>query len=824
MNLPYNRTSILAGLALVAPIFANHANASEDFTLDSITLTGDKESSQTEVVFTLSKDAEGHAISSYELNDPLRLVFDIADTSISPQFVQGEQVGLVSNVKVELIEDEGNKITRITLVLRDTVQNQFVTTGNKIRVTLSPIEKVEDPLAEQLENGGEEQAVSNDPLADELANAEANDAAPEETTTTATANTTPTTSDPNAPSSFQPEYKVSGPEALPTGASLTSLDFDQQENVSRVLIGVKNVTTYSDRKQGSKTILIDMPGAFVPQSLTRVLNTSKFYSPVKLVQAHRTSKGALIKIVLRQQAEYEIKRSANDFIIIDIPVPEEMRQEKAQATQSATSISPDGPDGSISNAYQKEILIGQQGNTVDPQAAFGSGGGSGPAGQFGMATGFMYDSTSATTSQFSGKRMSLDFVNADIHSIFRLISHVSGLNIVTGDNIAGKITVRLEDVPWDQALAAILQAKGLGSQRFGNIIRVAPIDQIKVEQQAALETKRAQEELIDLQLLVIPLDYAQASELQSQVTALLSSRGSLQVDTRGNQFIIKDTEQKLAQIRELIRHLDKSTPQVLIEARIVEASSQYSKNLGIQWGANIHANPSTGYSTGLFFPNSVGISGGRGSAAGAATFYSPTADIGENLMVDLGADASTSAVAVSLGSIPGLIDIDARLSAMESDGWGKVVSEPRITTMDNKEARISQGARVPYLSTSSGGTQVQFVMAALEMSVTPHITSSDQISLSITISNNRPDFANLVQGQPAIQIKEAQTSVLVADGDTTVIGGVFASESSNSKDYVPGFSKIPLLGYLFQSHSENLTRNEMLVFITPHIVTREKAK
>jgi type IV pilus assembly protein PilQ len=176
-----------------------------------------------------------------------------------------------------------------------------------------------------------------------------------------------------------------------------------------------------------------------------------------------------------------------------------------------------------------------------------------------------------------------------------------------------------------------------------------------------------------------------------------------------------------------------------------------------------------------------------------------------------------------LGSIPGLIDLDARLSAMESDGHGKVVSEPRISTLDNKMARISQGARIPYLSTSSGGTQVQFIVAALEMEVTPHITSDNQVFLDLHITNNRPDFSNLVQGQPAIQIKEAQTNVLVANGDTTVIGGVFSTESAYSQDKVPGFHKLPVVGALFQNHSETMKRNEMIVFITPHIVTRTVA-
>jgi len=365
-------------------------------------------------------------------------------------------------------------------------------------------------------------------------------------------------------------------------------------------------------------------------------------------------------------------------------------------------------------------------------------------------------------------------------------------------------------------LAAVLQAKGLGSQKFGNIIRVAPIETIKSEQQSAVEAKRAQEELTELQLLVLPLNYAQASELQSQVTELLSSRGTLQVDTRGNQLIIKETEKRLAQIRELVRHLDKETPQVLIEARVVEASSNFTQMMGIQWGAELQANASTGYSTGLLFPNSVGLSGGL-SRAGEEQFYSAGAD---NLLVDMGAEASTSGIAFSLGSIPGLIDLDARLSAMESDGYGKVVSEPRITTLDNQQARISQGARIPYLSTSSGGTQVQFIEAALEMFVTPHITSDNQVFLDLNISNNRPDFSNLVQGQPAIQIKEAQTNVLVSNGDTTVIGGVFSTSTTYSKDRVPGFHKIPVLGKLFQNSADSVTRDEMMVFITPHIVTR----
>ncbi|MDP6935715.1 MAG: type IV pilus secretin PilQ, partial [Myxococcota bacterium] len=272
-----------------------------------------------------------------------------------------------------------------------------------------------------------------------------------------------------------------------------------------------------------------------------------------------------------------------------------------------------------------------------------------------------------------------------------------------------------------------------------------------------------------------------------------------------------------AQIRELVRHLDKQTPQVLIEARIVEANSSYAKAAGIEWGGELDATSATGYSTGLFFPNNVGVSGGL-SEEGTGIFYDPDQS---NLLVDVGPElGSTGAVAFSLGSIPGLVNLDVRLGALESDGIGKVVSSPRITTLDNQEATISQGAKIPYLSTSSGGTQVQFINASLDLSVTPHITNDDSIYLRVTVSNNRADFSQLVQGQPAIQVKEAKTELLVRNGETTVMGGVFATEENFAQSRVPVLHKLPLLGNLFKNYNEQVSRNELLVFITPHIVTR----
>ncbi len=826
--------STVAGLsgsiALMLSGQVAHAQA-EDIVVESVTVQGNV------VSVHLGSSAEGSAISSFLLDSPDRIAIDIMDATMAEDWkahsiVAGEGV---SDVQVTQFNDQNGKIVRVEIFTQISMDHSLQTTGAIVAVTLSDastdtdllagaLESSDstpdvDPLADALEGGDTDEVIA-DPLMAELDSVQDTDSQDVDTLSAALESDAFASDLTDAGAdNFVPASKLSGPDQLPGGTTLTSLDFEQLDTESRIIIGVKDLQNYDVNRPRPDSLMVDVKGASLPKSLSRILDTKHFYSPVQMVRAYRTSGGARISISLSEDADYNISKAENGYLIVSVPIPASMRQQQMAAYQAESSVAPGTPDSGISNAYQKEILIGESGNTSDPQASFGSGGGANdPAAMLGMSSGFMYDAGSASNQKYTGKRISLDFVNADIHSIFRLISHVSNLNIVTGDDVSGRVTVRLQNVPWDQALAAVLQAKGLGSQKFGNIIRVAPIETIKSEQQSAVEAKRAQEELTELQLLVLPLDYAQASDLQEQVSELLSSRGTLQVDTRGNQFIIKETEKRLAQIRELVRHLDKETPQVLIEARVVEASSNFTQMMGIQWGAELQANASTGYSTGLLFPNSIGIGGAIGRDVMASEqFYSPGA---EALIVDMGPEASTSGISFALGSIPGLIDLDARLSAMESDGYGKVVSEPRISTLDNQQARISQGARIPYLSTSSGGTQVQFTEAALEMTVTPHITSDNQIFLDLNISNNRPDFSNLVQGQPSIQIKEAQTNVLVANGDTTVIGGVFSTESATSIDRVPGFHKIPVLGKMFQNYSENIVRNEMIVFITPQIVTR----
>ena len=740
---------------------------------------------QTVVEIELSDAVSGASVSAFTLQEPPRVIVDVLGVDIgeTESLIEGSG-DFVDRIEISSFEDDSGTVARITVTLTESAVHTVEAVDDRITLTLVP-------------GGGDDSLMA--------ALGDTEDAG--------------STLDRSRGSSEGPGTP-SGPRNV-EGVALASLDFLDGDTLSRVVIGTTEPVDYVSSQPEANLVVLDMPGATVPSSLTRVLDTSSFVSPVRMVRAYATREGARVAVSLRSRVPWTVSTTEDGLLYIDFTVTDDMQETRELAQSSFSEVAPSEPGTSggegLEGAYTSETLIGETGRTMDPQAVFGAGRGSGsPADMITGMAGFTIDTSTASQSQWTGRRINIDLVQADIHAVFRLISHVSRLNIVSGDDVQGDVTVRLVDVPWDQAFSAVLQAKGLAAQRFGNIVRVAPIETIKAETQAALEAQRARDELTPLQILILPLNYANAEEIQGQIESLLSARGSVEIDTRANQIIIKETEDKLAQIREMVRQLDKATPQVLIEARIIEANSKYSRSLGIQWGGELNASASTGYSTGLFFPNSVGLSGGSDLSGQQAVFYSPGQ---ENLAVDVPSDGTIGSLAMHLGSIPGLVNLDARLTAMEQDGWGEIVSSPRITTLDNTSATIKQGARIPFLSTSAGGTQVQFVQAALELTVTPHITSDDKVFMELNIENNRPDFSQVVQGQPGIQIKEASTELLVADGDTTVIGGVFSTEQGESINRVPLFGRIPLLGVLFRNKTITTSRNEMLVFVTPRIIS-----
>lgn len=424
------------------------------------------------------------------------------------------------------------------------------------------------------------------------------------------------------------------------------------------------------------------------------------------------------------------------------------------------------------------------------------------------------ESTSSGTlepRQYTGQRISLDFQNADVNDILRLIAEVSGLNIIASGDVQGTVTTRMVDVPWDQALDVVLKINGLDQERDGNIIRVAPLERFTKEREDRLKARTTVQQAEPLVTRVISINYTTAASLKSNLEKLLSGRGSLFIDERTNNMILTDTQDRIDDVLQLISTLDRPTPQVIIEARIVESTRNFMRELGVQIGLS-HSQV-----TNQAFPSTIGIRGGGVPATPQPGSISSTPG---NFLVDLPAAigrGAGGALGLSFASIGGSL-LDVQLSALEASGRGKVISSPRIATLDNTEAKILSGRRIPYATVSQEGTRTEFAEANLELKVTPHITPNDFIGLVIQATRNTADFANQSSGVPTIITREAITNMMVKDGDTVVIGGLYTRTLANSKDGVPFLSKIPVLGSLFQTTRESDDTEELLIFITPRIL------
>lgn len=410
---------------------------------------------------------------------------------------------------------------------------------------------------------------------------------------------------------------------------------------------------------------------------------------------------------------------------------------------------------------------------------------------------------------YNGQKVTLEFKDADLKNIFRIIAEVSGFNMIIDSAVVGKVTIRLVNVPWDQALDILLETNNLGMKKVGNVIRVLPAAVVKKEEEEKLASKKAMEKLEDMVTKLIPVSYATASDISSKLKGVMTDRGTTVVDDRTNTIILKDIQKSVDEAVKLVKDLDTPTPQVIIEARIVTANTNFARDLGVQWGAGYAADASHGNPTGYYFPNSYNVSGGGG---GSFALNPPATG---------GVGASSGAggvVGINFGSINNTLNLDLRLSALESQGWGKVVSSPKIITLDNKEASIQQGISIPFETTSASGTQTTFVDANLNLTVTPHVTADGRLMMKIKVTKNRPDLTfKGASGAPSIDKKEAITEILVKDGDTTVIGGIYEIDKSEKEFYTPFLGKIPILGWLFKSKSKSETKQELLIFITPKI-------
>lgn len=422
-------------------------------------------------------------------------------------------------------------------------------------------------------------------------------------------------------------------------------------------------------------------------------------------------------------------------------------------------------------------------------------------------------------SPLAKRKITLDIHDADINDLLRLLSDEINTSIVVNPDVKGNVTLSLKSVPLDQALDIILRMHNLGMRYEGSVIWIAKAETFRAEEERLLKAAEVRERLEPLEVRLIPVNYATASDLQSNVTSLLSSRGTVNIDTRTNTLILKDVAANLDAAEILVNNLDTQTPQILIEARIVETQANFTKEMGIQWGGDGIASAQTGNPTGIVFPSTVGIAGGSTSDNNAGTSASPNFAV--NLPASVGTGAG-GALGITLGSIGGAVNLNIRLSALENKGFLKIVSAPRIMTLDNIQASIQQGTSIPISVVSAAGAQTVFFDAKLNLEVTPHVTRDGNVYLKINITKNEPDFGNTgASGDPSIIQKEARTELLVPDGETTVIGGIYTRNTSQSMSSVPFFGSIPILGYLFKSTSEIDNRTELLIFITPRIINRD---
>jgi type IV pilus assembly protein PilQ len=583
------------------------------------------------------------------------------------------------------------------------------------------------------------------------------------------------------------EEKV--PPPITVTGEILGIDFKQLEDKSRITISTSAKALYEVEKGPENTVLVEIKGMTVPPKLSRPLDTHEFASPVFMITPINVvvgdQKSTQVLVKLRKMVAFDVKQE-NDRIYLDFARPEEFKVEKPKPIEVVTVEKPPA---------EKELEKPAVEEKAEPEGALVA-----PPTPAPQVTPPVPAEEEEVEKVYTGKKITLDFKDADIDNILRLFAEVSDLNIIATEDVKGTVTVRLVDVPWDQAFDIILQSKNLGVERIGNVVRIAPLERISAEKRARAEAVKATEELAPLVTELIQVNYSTAGELAPKVKGLLSDRGSVTVDERTNTLIVKDIQVNLITARELVRRLDAQTPQVLIQAKVIEANLDFGRELGISWGGNIQED----------FPDeNVSVTGSGAATAG-------------DFVVDLPAPVGTGAGGAMEFLIANLANtkyLQVKISAIEERGQGRIISSPRVTTLDHTEASIEQGLRIPYLKLTEEGTATtDFIEANLKLTVTPHVTADGHIKMELTISKDTPDQSITVMGVPSIDKKEVKTEVLVKDGEVVVIGGIYTFTKTASVDAVPLFYKIPLLGWLFQKRRKDDDKRELLIFIAPRIV------
>ncbi|RVU47422.1 type IV pilus secretin PilQ [Rubrivivax rivuli] len=560
--------------------------------------------------------------------------------------------------------------------------------------------------------------------------------------------------------------------------ALRDIDFRRgQDGTGRVIVNLPSTQVGVDIRQQGQTLVVEFLRSSLPENLRRRLDVTDFGTPVRTVSTFQS--GDRVRMVVEPSGSWEHSayQSDNQFVLEVRPVK------------------------------------------VDPNKLT-----QGPG--------------------FQGEKLSLNFQNIEVRALLQVIADFTNFNVVTSDTVTGTVTLRLKDVPWDQALDIILQSKGLGVRKNGNVLWIAPKDELAAKEQVDLEAKKKVAELEPLRTQSFQLNYTKAEEVakgltgqttgggsgtSGQASRILSPRGSVIFEARTNQLFVNDIPSKLEEIQALITKIDIPVRQVLIEARIVEADDSFGRALGVRLGGNDLRGVrggTPGYGVGgdnrVTIGNNYAAIGYQTGQGGSAPSFSDSAFISfpANTTAFSGSNAATFALSLFGATANRFLNLE--LSALEAEGKGNIVSSPRVITADQTKARIEQGEEIPYQqATSSGATSVSFKKASLSLEVTPQITPEGNVILDLEV--NKDSRGALTAAGPAINTKQVKTQVLVENGGTVVIGGIFTQDEQTEVNKVPLLGDIPYLGYLFQNRVRSTRKTELLIFITPKIVTDRSA-
>jgi type IV pilus assembly protein PilQ len=564
-----------------------------------------------------------------------------------------------------------------------------------------------------------------------------------------------------------PAYSMPAPEPArpvvrsamihPSGPALEDIDFRRgEQGEGRVKVMLTDPSTdVNIREEGGK-IVVDFNNVYLPERLDRRLDVMDFATAIKEIDTTTHGNGARMVITPTGNYEHLAYQSDNTFMVEVRPFTRE-EEDKAKKEKSG----------------------------------------------------------------YTGERLSLNFQDIEVRAVLQLIADFTNLNIVASDTVSGNVTLRLKNVPWDQALDIILKSKGLGMRQMGNVLMVAPQEEIAAREKLELEAQKQLIELAPLKTEFVQINYAKAADiatlLKTEGNKLLSERGNVSVDDRTNTLLIQETADRLAEIRNLVSTLDVAVRQVLIESRIVIANQDFSKELGVKFGYSKRTISQDGFGvvTGGKKPGDTEFTDADGDAIGTGF----TTDDMENFIVNLPSTAaSSSAWGLAIGKVGSWL-LQLELSALQAEDRGEVISNPRVITADQKEAVIEQGVEIPYQqSTSSGATAVAFKKAVLSLKVTPHITPDDRINMRLAV--NKDSVGQLVGRDqiPSINTQNVVTEVLVANGETVVLGGVYQQENTKHSDRVPFFGDLPYFGNLFKRSTQVNKKGELLIFVTPKII------